>query len=126
MSLERGSSSSSSSSIYFTNDLKHNCFYVDISIEIIVVTLGMYVIWGCIVLTADLRFINPPKHPSLVTKMTFFIICFFLISAKNSLKMFEITKKVEHGPKKYFNQLLGAHSTQKLVEIHNNPNSNTL
>ena len=22
-------------------------------------------------------------------------------------------------PKKYFNQLLGAHSTQKLVEIHN-------
>ena len=43
---------SSSSSIYFTNDLKHNCFYVDISIEIIVVTLGMYVIWGCIVLTA--------------------------------------------------------------------------
>ena len=44
--------SSSSSSIYFTNDLKHNCFYVDISIEIIVVTLGMYVIWGCIVLTA--------------------------------------------------------------------------
>ena len=28
-------------------------------------------------------------------------------------------KKVENGPKKYFNQLLGARSTQKLVKIQN-------
>ena len=44
--------SSSSSSIYFTKGLKHNFFYVDISIKIVVISSGIHVIWGCIVLTA--------------------------------------------------------------------------
>ena len=35
---------------------------------------------------------------------------------ENSLKLL---KKVENRSKKYFDQLSGAHSTQKMVEIHN-------
>ena len=34
-------------------------------------------------------------------------------------KGLKLTKKVENGWKKYFDQLLGARSTQKLVKIHN-------
>ena len=41
------------------------------------------------------------------------------IEPKNYWKMFEITKKIENSSKKYFNQLSGARSTQKLLKIHN-------
>ena len=35
-------------------------------------------------------------------------------------KGLKLTKKVENGSKKYFEQLSGARITQKLVEMHNN------
>ena len=44
---------------------------------------------------------------------------FCKIQAWNHRKRFKRTKKVEKGWKKKFDQLLGARSTQKLVEIYN-------
>ena len=46
---------------------------------------------------------------------------FSVISDGNSLKFFsKVEKRLKMALKKYFNQLLGACSTLKLVEIHNN------
>ena len=42
-------------------------------------------------------------------------------SCENTEKGLKWTKKVENGWKKCFDQLLGARSTQKLVEVHNSP-----
>ena len=38
---------------------------------------------------------------------------------KSPKNIWTSTKKVENGQKKDYNQLSGAHSTQKLVKIHN-------
>ena len=49
-----------------------------------------------------------------------FFRCYFLISGKKSLKNIQNEqKKLNMAKKKYLDQLLGACSMQKLVEIHN-------
>ena len=52
---------------------------------------------------------------------TFFVVWTFLLDFRREIteKGFKLTKKVENSPKKYFEQLSGARSTQKLVKIHN-------
>ena len=56
---------------------------------------------------------------SLFCIFTFFT-SFFLVSGKKSRKQLKRWKMSEKRPKNYSNQLLGAHSTQKLVKMHNN------
>ena len=56
-------------------------------------------------------------------KKTFLVIlkCFLLISGMKSLKnKLNEQKRFKTAEKKQLDQLLGTHSTQKLVEIHNN------